>query len=67
VVDEITAYRNGLLQDPSDEHCRKCLLEMLRYGDALVRAIEKHDSNYAEMEKLKWFLTHLSKSLPMPK
>lgn len=60
VLDEATAAANALCYqvnaEKTDQHRAGLMLEWICYSNALVRAVEKHDPNYAYLDRLKAFV-----------
>ena len=56
VLDEMTAYTNGLLyhvmSNTEDDYRLLAVKEFQDYADALVRAVKKHDSDYSQLDEL---------------
>lgn len=56
VLDEMTAYTNGLLyhvvSGTDDAHRLLAVKEFMDYADALVRTVKRYDSNYSQLEEL---------------
>lgn len=59
-LDEATAYCNGMLYQISvgkpDQTGYRAMLEFLPYTDAVIRAIEKHDPEYAELDQVRAYV-----------